>query len=147
MRCARNWAGAMPKGISKRRVVGLPCYACTVEVRARCRCRAMAMVMANPCLAGRLWYGNPKRWSVRERAHEPGAYWCRATKNLAVFWDGNTMVNRALKRYKLVYSGLEISFLPFRHKTLCGPLRFVCNDVGKADGDLTQSVNFTDGGL
>ncbi len=44
------------------------------------------------------------------------------------------MVNRALKRYGSVYSGLEILFWSSRHKTLCEPLSFVCNDVGRAGG-------------
>ncbi len=57
------------------------------------------------------------------------------------------MVNRVLKRYGLVYSGLEILFWPSRHKTLCEPLRFVCNDVGKVEGNLTRNVNLTDGSL
>ncbi len=44
------------------------------------------------------------------------------------------MVNRALKRYGLVYNGLEILLCPFRHKALFEPLRFMRNDVRFTQG-------------
>lgn len=55
------------------------------------------------------------------------------------------MVNRTLKRYGLVYNGLEILLCPFRHKALFEPLRFMRNDVrftqGGARGDRYGAHN------